>query len=445
MEIKRKRGRPRLSDEEKTKRLIEKEKNKKKRGRKAKKKDLNFIEPLKRGRKKKINDINDKNDNGVERIKKKRGRKPKYKGKIVYGAIIQNTAKINQDKDNILIHLPINSSDLNNQFVEKKLLKYDPIINTPLEDTPSSMGGIPSDCISWLDQKKGNNNIISSFLLDKKKIENKLIIKREIKKELKENEIIKEDLNYIHKFNWYDEKNENLENLENFENFENFHEVSNEIKKNRNKNLERKCKYKKKINSTMKQFKYYNNLKKWPKNTSIWCFWDNHSFNSVPCAIPTKYLDGVYHLDGCFCSPECAAAYIFYGDETEEYIKYERYSLLNLLYKNALRNNELKIKLASQRRVLNIYGGNLDINEFRALNSNYKKTYNIIMPPFISIIPQQEEQQLNNKYLIRKNKPFIPIDKEKLKEASNSLRLKRNMQITKNINTLESCMNLTYA
>ena len=58
------------------------------------------------------------------------------------------------------------------------------------------------------------------------------------------------------------------------------------------------------------------------------------------------------------------------------------------------------------------------------------------MPPFLSIIPMQKEVIINNKY------NYIPVDKQKLNKADESLRLKRKMPINKN--TLETCMNLKY-
>jgi hypothetical protein len=76
-------------------------------------------------------------------------------------------------------------------------------------------------------------------------------------------------------------------------------------------------------------------------------------------------------------------------------------------------------------------------------NSNYEKHFQIIMPPMVSIIPQQEFSFLDKGYSSTKKK-FIQIDKNKIDNLSN-LRLKRSTPFIESKNTLEKCMNLTLA
>ena len=40
------------------------------------------------------------------------------------------------------------------------------------------------------------------------------------------------------------------------------------------------------------------------------CFWDTCEFDNPPIYIPKYFLNGTYYVYGCFCSPECAAAYL---------------------------------------------------------------------------------------------------------------------------------------
>ena len=178
----------------------------------------------------------------------------------------------------------------------------------------------------------------------------------------------------------------------------------------------------------LKQFKESNKTK-WPKRTSIYCWWCCHPFNNPPCAIPHKIVDNKYHVYGVFCSPECAAAYNF----NESHVKiYERYSLLNLLYKNIYDEPNLKIKLAHDRRTLKIFGGSLNIQEFRKLNSINEKEFKIINPPMISIIPQQE-YNFTDKFVSSFNNKNVNSN------INNELVLKRSKPIfTKN--TIESCL-----
>ena len=64
------------------------------------------------------------------------------------------------------------------------------------------------------------------------------------------------------------------------------------------------------------------------------------------------------------------------------------------------------------------------------------------MPPMISIIPQQEEININ-KGITNKKKSFVPINNDKLSDIEN-FRLKRCYPINNKKNTLESCMHLEY-
>ena len=43
----------------------------------------------------------------------------------------------------------------------------------------------------------------------------------------------------------------------------------------------------------------------------IKCLWCCHSFDNTPWGIPTKCVNNEYHMFGIFCSPNCAASYIF--------------------------------------------------------------------------------------------------------------------------------------
>ena len=40
------------------------------------------------------------------------------------------------------------------------------------------------------------------------------------------------------------------------------------------------------------------------------CFWCTYDFDNPPVYIPKHFIKDSYHVYGCFCSPECAAAYL---------------------------------------------------------------------------------------------------------------------------------------
>ena len=100
---------------------IQDEKIPKKRGRKPNPKSNEIIIPKKRGRKPKPKTSIDE----IKKIPKKRGRKPKEK---VYSVLNNTKHNLCNLDNNIILHLPIKSSDIENseQMGGHDLLKYDP-------------------------------------------------------------------------------------------------------------------------------------------------------------------------------------------------------------------------------------------------------------------------------------------------------------------------------
>ena len=118
---------------------------------------------------------------------------------------------------------------------------------------------------------------------------------------------------------------------------------------------------------------------------------------------------------------------------------WERFSLLNLLYKKLYHQKFVKISLAPPRETLKIFGGYLSIEEFREVLIKNEKTYTVVKPPLISIIPKIEENISQN----LKNKNVFPLVNENiLNKTQNSLKLKRNKPVTNPNNTLQSFMDL---
>jgi len=171
--------------------------------------------------------------------------------------------------------------------------------------------------------------------------------------------------------------------------------------------------------------------------TDIACFWCCHQFECHPWGIPTKIENAKFHLFGVFCSPNCAASYLFNVFNKDNL--WDMYSLLNLLYYKiygVLR----QIIHAPDKMCLKKFGGNLEIDEFRMRTMIEEKSYSIKFPPCAAVIPVMEEINLKK---LQMNKPFIPIDKTRINKANNELRLKRNNPIHNAQNTLDKCMNIT--
>lgn len=123
------------------------------------------------------------------------------------------------------------------------------------------------------------------------------------------------------------------------------------------------------------------------EKTNIACWWCTHNFDTLPCFIPEKILNDKYHVFGCFCSYNCAAAYIF---QMENSYMWDRYSLLKKLY-NAIQGDIGEIISAPSRLAFTKFGGTLTYEEFRKNCKTCMKEYRFIMPPMTSIVPLIEE------------------------------------------------------
>lgn len=216
----------------------------------------------------------------------------------------------------------------------------------------------------------------------------------------------------------------------------NFCEYELEEKKDKNTDDYKPNKmFKKNLKNIMYQFVNANNEKKWPETTNIYCWWCCHPFQDMPCALPENYTKDKFHVFGCFCSFNCTAAYNFSKNDEN---MWERYTLLNLMYKKLFNSNFVKISCAPVRESLKIFGGYLSIEEFRDNCLKNDKTFMVIKPPLISIIPKIEE---NMSYKNNKTNNLL-VNENILNKTHTSLKLKRNKPITNPNNTLQSFMDL---
>ena len=84
-----------------------------------------------------------------------------------------------------------------------------------------------------------------------------------------------------------------------------------------------------------------------------------------------------------------------------------------------------------------MFGGTLDIVDYRQIISDNEKSYSIEFPPCNTIIPMLEE--IYKKSTL--SNTFIPVDKNRINiAANNELKLKRSKPITNHKNTLDFCL-----
>ena len=376
--IKRKRGRPKKIRTAEDEKKIKK---KKKRGRKPRPKT---------------------DESQKQIIKRKRGRKPRDRFYTLSNKQKKELLDTNLHQDSIIVFLPIDIEQLekdqignknNKFFIENSILTYKPNLNIP---KPMEYGLQNEQNIESLN----DNNIISAVINNGNE---SLHNEKSINHKSKMNELM----------NPYREVEYHL------------HERGNCITTN--------------IRNTMNEFRTANKTNEWVDATNIRCWWCCYEFDNKPISIPISFKNDVFNVYGCFCNFKCALAYNFNTDGNR---KWERISLIHLLYKKMYNKKEVELEYAPPREFLKIFGGHMDIDEFRNLD-NKRRKYEVIYPPMLSIIPQLEETEIfaeSNK--IRKSKKEIPVDDDRIQRAREKLKLKR-LKPLRERNTLEQCMNLT--
>jgi hypothetical protein len=120
------------------------------------------------------------------------------------------------------------------------------------------------------------------------------------------------------------------------------------------------------------------------------CFHCTESFDNLPVHIPKYELNGRYEVYGCFCQPECAAAYLF-RENIDDSTKWERYALLNSLYKDVYQYKNNFKTAPNPFYTLDKYMGNLTIEEYRNLTRQPKKIL-IVDKPLTKILPELHEE-----------------------------------------------------
>lgn len=137
------------------------------------------------------------------------------------------------------------------------------------------------------------------------------------------------------------------------------------------------------------------------ENAKSCCFWDTYEFDNPPVFIPKYHAKDTYNVYGCFCSPECATAYLM-QEHIDSSAKFERYHLLNYIY-GKTHNYTNQIKPApNPHYMLDRFYGNLTIQEYRSLLKK-DRLFLILDKPLTRILPELHEDNddfiLNNKVI----------------------------------------------
>ena len=295
---------------------------------------------------------------------KKRGRKPKG-GKVVDN--LTKSENLPPSKINIILHLKCNINDLSNndsellenfQFSESKLneINYTPIDN------------------------KSHKNILNNDTTSNDTTSN----------DIASNDIANNDI------------------------------TSNDIASNNNNIETENANDNNSINNMKSIWKKLDNLSNNLHSNNISdkkssCFFCTYEFDNNPIYIPKYELNGVYHVYGCFCSPECACGFLMNEQQIDNATRFERYYLLNYLYCKIYSYTKNIKPAPSPYYMLDKYYGNLSIQEYRKLLKN-ERLLLIVDKPLLRILPELHEDTddflLNNKginsissnkYIVNKN------------------------------------------
>ena len=119
-------------------------------------------------------------------------------------------------------------------------------------------------------------------------------------------------------------------------------------------------------------------------------------------------VNGVFQVNGCYCSPECAVAALL-KEPLDTSTKFERLHLLHLLYGTP--SGKGFKPAPNPNYLLDKYYGNLTIQEYRALLKGPQMIH-IVNKPLTHILPELYED--NNDFLV--NSKVIPTNSLKMKK-----------------------------
>ena len=151
------------------------------------------------------------------------------------------------------------------------------------------------------------------------------------------------------------------------------------------------------------------------------CFWCTYDFDNPPVYIPKHNIKDTYHVYGCFCSPECATAYLM-EEHIDSSSKFERYHLMNHIYTKIYNYNKNIKPAPNPYYMLDKYYGNLNIQEYRSLLRN-ERLFLVVDKPLTRVLPELYED--NDDFII--NNKIIPSNTYQIKKKLQKKQTKNNI------------------
>jgi len=133
-----------------------------------------------------------------------------------------------------------------------------------------------------------------------------------------------------------------------------------------------------------------------PINKNSCCYWCCHSIEGNLFGMPYNYdsINDTFFILGSFCSLQCANGYNFSVNSGSDKV-WEINSWIQMIAKRC--GFPELIRPAPSKYLLKMFGGTIEIDEFRKAHMNNDKTYILNIPPMIAISSTTEI--LNTSYL----------------------------------------------
>ncbi len=158
-------------------------------------------------------------------------------------------------------------------------------------------------------------------------------------------------------------------------------------------------------------------------NKKSCCFWDTCDFDGPSIYAPKYRRNGIIYVEGCFCCPQCAAAYIINKPNIDNSTRFECLYLLNYLYGSIFEYTKNINPAPDPRYMLSKFLGNLTIQQYRSLLGN-ERLFLIVDKPLTRVLPELHEYNdefiLNNK-IIPSNNYQLKARLQKKKQDKNSI------------------------
>lgn len=177
----------------------------------------------------------------------------------------------------------------------------------------------------------------------------------------------------------------------------------------------------------------------WPESTDLWCWYCCHRFDTAPLPLPIRYDDkrDTFHVMGTFCSWACMKSHNL---ESSSYMKSVITNIITLFRKRCT-GKLSRIRAAPPKHALRVFGGTMNIDEFRAASDNPVE-YTLLPPHMIVHCQAIQETDVSCRAPPKKADLNAVVDFKNVATKNETLRLKRPKPLQNNRNLLERTMGI---